>query len=195
MNGNLDISNFLLEVLHDWRGSRDAFPRNVHPQQHWPIPFFGNPATALVATIGVNPSAVEFDEARAWDRVRSTADWKKRLKNYFNQTPPAVDWFDPWRIGLALLDCSYEAGTAAHIDVSYRPTKAMLKNQSSDPKEFRTMVERDVQWFFKLLPLFPECHRADQDRPEMSDSKPATLKERIHIISNEALPQTDEAYG
>jgi DNA invertase Pin-like site-specific DNA recombinase len=27
------------------------------------------------------------------------------------------------------------------------------------------------------------CHRAEQNRPEMSDSKPATLKVGIHIIS------------
>lgn len=74
MNGNLDISNYLNGVLLDWQGSRDAFPKNVHPKQHWPNPFFGNPATALVATVGVNPSSLEFDETRAWVRVRSTAD-------------------------------------------------------------------------------------------------------------------------
>ena len=34
--------------------------------------------------------------------------------------------------------------------------KAMHKNQRTDPKEFRTMVERDVQWLFKLLPLCPK---------------------------------------
>jgi len=27
------------------------------------------------------------------------------------------------------------------------------------------------------------CHRAEQNRPEVSDSKPATLKQGIHIIS------------
>jgi hypothetical protein len=29
----------------------------------------------------------------------------------------------------------------------------------------------------------PNCHRADQNRPEVSDSKPATLKQGIHISS------------
>lgn len=32
----------------------------------------------------------------------------------------------------------------------------MLKNQSTDPEEFRAMAERDVQWLFKLLPLCPK---------------------------------------
>jgi hypothetical protein len=54
-----------------------------------------------------------------------------------------------------LLGTSYEAGTTAHLDVSYRPTKAMLKNKHTDPKEFRRMVKRDVAWFFRLLPLCP----------------------------------------
>ncbi|MFZ0827256.1 MAG: hypothetical protein WAO02_07515 [Verrucomicrobiia bacterium] len=54
-----------------------------------------------------------------------------------------------------MLGLNYEDGTAAHFDVSYRPTKAMLKNKATNPKEFRRMVERDVAWFFRLLPLCP----------------------------------------
>ena len=46
MGENLKISNYLNEVLLDWQGNRDAFPKNVHPKQHWPIPFFGKPTTS-----------------------------------------------------------------------------------------------------------------------------------------------------
>jgi hypothetical protein len=157
MPRDLSISNYLNEVYADWQNSREQFPRNTYPPVHWPIPFFGNPASALVATVGVNPSSMEFEAGRGWPAPTraNRGAWKHRLKSYFNHATLADDWFNPWRIGLALLDCSYEAGTAAHFDVSYRPTKAMLKNQSTDPKEFRTMVERDVQWLFKLLPLCP----------------------------------------
>jgi hypothetical protein len=56
---------------------------------------------------------------------------------------------------LALLGLDYENGSAAHFDVSYRPTKAMLKNKTTNAREFRRMVERDVAWFFRLLPLCP----------------------------------------
>jgi len=157
MDKNPEISNFLNEVFEDWRFSHDKFPKNVIHGEYWPIPFFGNPVTARVATIGVNPSSEEFKPLRRWPKITKAnrGAWKRRLKTYFNHELAADDWFDPWTIGLALLDCSFEEGTAAHFDVSYRPTIAMLANQGTDPKEFYEMAERDVQWIFKLLPLCP----------------------------------------
>jgi hypothetical protein len=155
MKDNLAISKYLSEVLHDWRESRDAFRENTCLGPHWPIPFFGNPATAFVATVGVNPSSGEFRTNRDWKTVKNSADWKRRLKNYFNQLIPPHEWFAPWRAGLALLGLEYENGSAAHFDVSYHPTKAMLKNQTTNAKEFRRMAERDVAWFFRLLLLCP----------------------------------------
>ncbi len=153
MPDKLAISKHLSEVLQDWRESRVAFPANSNPGSHWPIPFFGNPATAIVATVGVNPSSGEFRPNRNWNAVQNGADWKRRLKNYFSQSTPPHEWFAPWRVGLALLGLDYENGSAAHFDVSYRPTKAMLKNRTTNAREFRRMVERDVAWFFRLLPL------------------------------------------
>lgn len=152
------ISDYLNSVYEHWDHSRGDFPHNTFPPAHWPVPFFGNPATAVVATVGVNPSSEEFAAKRKWPAasLKNRGTWKTRLKDYFHNAIPPDDWFEPWSLGLALLDCSYEAGTAAHFDVSFRPTKAMLKNASTDPKEFRTMVERDVQWLFKLLPLCPK---------------------------------------
>lgn len=149
------ISKYLTDVHLDWHDSKDAFPKNIYPKRHWPIPFFGNPANALVATVGVNPSSGEFAPNRNWAHVVTTNDWKLRLKNYFSMGTPAHSWFGPWREGLGLLSLSYEAATAAHFDVSYRPTKAMVRNLDTDPREFRHMVERDVAWLFRLLPLCP----------------------------------------
>jgi hypothetical protein len=39
------------------------------------------------------------------------------------------------------------------------------------------VINRDVE-------TLVGCHRADENRPEVSDSKPATLKLGIHIISS-----------
>lgn len=153
MPEDLIISNYLNDVFQDWQDSRDAFPENIIDGHYWPVPFFGNPATALVATIGVNPSSGEFVPGRHWDEVLTQKDWKLRLKNYFKPPIGPHKWFDPWTAGLALLDCSYKEGTAAHFDVSYRPTKAMLRNKTTDHREFRHMVERDVAWLFRLLHL------------------------------------------
>jgi hypothetical protein len=155
MSDTLAISDYLTEVYEDWQDSRQDFPKNVYLKNYWPIPFFGNPATALVATVGVNPSSQEFDASRRWPVVMKAnrGAWKRRLKSYFNHATPADDWFDPWTFGLAMLGVSYVEGTAAHLDVSYRPTKAMLKNPMTDRVEFRRMVERDAAWFFRLLLL------------------------------------------
>lgn len=156
MRLNLAISDYLADVHQDWQESSDAFPNNIYLKQYWPIPFFGNPATALVATVGVNPSSGEFASKRNWADVGSLKDWKLRLKNYFNQTTRPHKWFEAWRTGLASLDCSHKYGTAVHLDISFRPTKAMLKNPTTDRREFRHMVERDVAWLFRLLPLCPK---------------------------------------
>ncbi|MFO1487348.1 MAG: hypothetical protein U1F65_02615 [Verrucomicrobiota bacterium] len=151
-----EIGSFLEAVRADWEASRNDFPSNTYPAEQWPIPFFGNPQTALVATIGVNPSSNEFSPERGWRYVRETGAWRKKLEGYFNGDVPPDDWFDPWRAGLNLLGLSYKEGTAAHFDVSFRSTKAMLRNPSTDRREFRQMVERDVSWLFRLLPLCPK---------------------------------------
>lgn len=156
MSDSLAISHYLSEICRDWQASRDEFPKNTIRGPAWPIPFFGNPATAVVATVGVNPSSGEFAPDRRWAGVDTPGKWKRRLRDYFKNEVPAHDWFDPWRIGLELLGVSYEAGTAAHLDVSYRPTKAMLTNPQTDRAEFRRMVEKDAAWFFKLLLLCPK---------------------------------------
>ena len=149
------IANYLTQVHRDWENSRNAFPNNTYPPSQWPIPFFGNPRGARVATVGVNPSSGEFHFSRNWRAVDSVTDWKKRLRDYFKPPPPPHKWFEPWRTGLALLGVSYENGTATHLDVSYRTTTAMLKNPRTDRQEFRRMVEHDAAWFFKLLLLCP----------------------------------------
>jgi hypothetical protein len=147
------ISEHLRDVLRDWRESQQDFPINRIENANWPIPFFGNPAKAVVTTIGVNPASGEFEFSRGWVGVKKVPDWKCRLRDYFNIDVPPHTWFTPWRPGLKILGTSYEEGTAAHFDVSYRTTTAMLTNTATDRTEFGRMVERDVAWLFRLLPI------------------------------------------
>jgi hypothetical protein len=86
-----DISRFLGQVRQDWKTSKDQFHKNIAPESQKPIPFFGNPETAIVATIGVNPSSGEFGPDRDWASVTTTGHWKERLLHYFrHKVPPAT---------------------------------------------------------------------------------------------------------
>lgn len=150
------ISAYLDDVLQDWQNSRNLFPKNAIKGDHWPIPFFGNPIKAKIATIAVNPSSTEFRKVRCWADVRTDQQWKERLWRYFKHSISPHPWFAPQEQRLAEEFRSYRQGSALHLDVSYRPTIAMLKNPATDRREFIQMVERDVVWLFKLLPLCPK---------------------------------------
>jgi len=150
------ISQYLDEILKDWRGSRSLFLRNDIKSDYWPIPFFGNPIKAKIATIAVNPSSTEFRKVRCWAEVRTDQQWKERLWRYFKHSISPHPWFDPQEQRLAEEFRSYRQGSAFHLDISYRPTIAMLRNPATDRREFVQMIERDVVWMFKLLPLCPK---------------------------------------
>src|SRR5262249_35151043 len=114
----------------------------------WPIPFFGDIRTARVLTLGVNPSPTEFSRSR-WVDVTNDSQWAHRLLNYFNlPSIPWHEWFLPWETSLRLLGCSYEARTAAYLDLSPRATDIM----SQAPRAgFCNMVAGDIHWFFESL--------------------------------------------
>lgn len=143
-------------MLQDWLSSQSSFPKIAVKGDYWPIPFFGNPIKAKVATIAVNPSSTEFRKARQWTELKTPEQWKELLHDYFNHTIPPHLWFKRQDARLAMDFRSYRLGSAFHLDVSYRPTIAMLRNPATDRREFVAMVERDVVWLFKLLPLCPK---------------------------------------
>lgn len=117
----------------------------------YPIPFFGDVCTAKVLTIGVNPSAEEF-VGRQWPLELNPTALTRRLLSYFEgDNVPHHRWFRPWEESLAMLNLNLSYGCgAAHLDLSPRATKSMA---AADPGMFREMVNQDVDWFFKLLPL------------------------------------------
>jgi hypothetical protein len=113
-----------------------------------PIPFFGDVMAARVLTVGVNPSAGEFD-GRAWPESLSIQELEKRLRGYFICAQKPHKWFETWSDALNLIGSSYLDG-AAHLDLSSRATISMgnVRNQVL----FENMVESDSRYFFELLP-------------------------------------------
>lgn len=115
-----------------------------------PMPFFGNPITAEFVTLGVNPSATEFNGGRWPTSGVSTARLQERLINYFTDAVvPAHRWFDGYENCLGVLGRSYREDTV-HVDLSPRATKAM---GSADRHLFVRMVAGDLTTFIETLKL------------------------------------------
>ena len=86
-------------------------------------PFFGDLASAQVATIGVNPSWTEYQSVR-WSGVQGPTQVANCLTSYF--TAPPAQWhnfFQRWEMSLNQLGRSFTRD-AVHIDLSPRPTIA-----------------------------------------------------------------------
>ncbi|MDP9179265.1 MAG: hypothetical protein M3O61_16435, partial [Gemmatimonadota bacterium] len=130
--------------------------RPAHVTQ--PIPFFGPISDAAVVTVGVNPSAGEFDRDRLWpvEAMRGT-DLAKRLTEYF-RSKRHHPWFEGWMGGLAKAGVDSTSGYA-HLDLSSRATFSFGKftrGASADAqskKLFLEMVECDLPHFSNFLDL------------------------------------------
>ena len=122
----------------------------------FPIPFFGKLSSARIITIGLNPSFDEFDRERCWPEKIDEKSLNFRLRNYFAvKSPPPHPFFQPWTEAFKSLNPtpSYEAGTAAHLDISPRATDKPRNNQN-DPKwtnSFLEMLALDAPLFFESL--------------------------------------------
>ena len=115
-----------------------------------PIPYFGNPSTAVIATIGVNPSETEFELGRWCEPIRGADDLDSILIGYFtNATVPPHSWFKGWTNCLSILGHAYERDSC-HLDLSPRATKSMGRQ---DPALFMDMVFSDLALFFSALKL------------------------------------------
>lgn len=118
----------------------------------WPIPFFGDFRNAEVLTVGVNPSAGEFEPGR-WDGIRDWSAAEQRLNNYFENEVIRHDWFETWELALKEIRVSYQGGApnrlAAHVDLSPRATRSMAA--VPDKARFLQMVESDLSLFARLI--------------------------------------------
>lgn len=114
------------------------------------IPFFGDLSRAAVITVGLNPSATEF-EGRGWPAALADAALTERLMRYFERLPHP--WFAAWEEALALIGASYRLN-AAHIDVSPRATWSA--SSVPDPQLFEGMLTNDLPWMLRLLEAAPQ---------------------------------------
>ncbi|MCX7046257.1 MAG: hypothetical protein NTX50_12320 [Candidatus Sumerlaeota bacterium] len=121
-----------------------------------PIPYFGDINNAEIITIGANPSDKEF-VARGWpvppNIPYTNAALANRLRNYFSQEPgPSPRYFNPWIAGLDTIGAAYRPienrRTAAHLDISPRPTIAMRRCLA---EQFIEMGQNDIRWLFRIL--------------------------------------------
>jgi hypothetical protein len=135
----------------------DLIPPEINPQ---PLLYFGDPLTAEIATIGVNPSAKELTWKRWPTRDLTVEQLDRRLVDYFKENQPFAPhrWFDGYERSanaegpdkaLNVLGRSYRTDTV-HLDLSPRPTKAM---RSVDRTAFLKMVAADLHWFLSALAL------------------------------------------
>jgi len=193
-----ELTHWLGGLAAEIKRTKADYPRNVVPG--CPLPFFGNVFEARVLTVGVNPSGTEFDLSRKWREARTLAKWQERMLSYFRQpTIPAHEWFETWSICLELLGISYADGSAAHLDVSPRPTNAMINNVSTNHEEFRAMVQHDVKWFFELLAKVPQARllliagpipRADGRKQQLADFvREHSQKHGCQWIAGKPLPR------
>jgi hypothetical protein len=193
-----ELTDWLRGLAAEIKRTKPHYPTNVVPG--CPIPFFGNIFEALVLTVGVNPSSTEFDSSRKWREAGTLPKWQERMLNYFRQRViPSHEWFETWSICLEFLAISYASGTAAHLDVSPRPTNAMIRNAKTNQQEFRAMVQHDIKWFFELLAEVPQARllliagpipRADGTKQQLADFiREHSQKHGCQWISSKPLPR------
>jgi hypothetical protein len=125
-----------------------------------PICCFGDPATAVVVTVGANPSVGELENG-SWPRqpMAHTA-LAERCRGYFsgNGATSHHKFFKPWKQGLECLGVSYESGGAVHVDLSPRATRYISDLKPGFENElFLEMVQQDLWMFFATLDL---CSKA-----------------------------------
>jgi hypothetical protein len=121
-----------------------------------PIACFGQLTSAVVITVGLNPSATEFKSDRLWSPVLGHVALTERCRDYFSAKAPCRShaWFKPWSDGLTSIGVSYEDGSAVHLDLSPRATRSVSSlNTSADQGLFLEMVERDLWVFFATMQL------------------------------------------
>ncbi|MGO9535880.1 MAG: hypothetical protein ACLPYM_02060 [Limisphaerales bacterium] len=126
-----------------------------------PIPFFGSPESALVVTIGLNPSNAEFAPHRGWPDSIADLALETRLRDYFSPNSRPHPFFNAWTETFKHLSpcVSYAAGSVAHLDLSPRATDFPSKHQRDNDwlDQFLGLVVEDVRFFFDAL---KKCKKA-----------------------------------
>lgn len=155
----INYRHWLSEINESNSKYRSLF---VEEKPYPPIFFFGDLEGAVVATVGVNPSAREFSIHRKWDRrYGELSHLLDRCRNYFHKPAgvPSHPWFQVWEDFLAEVGVSYcTLPRAVHLDFSPRATRSMssLQRESEQLTDlFLDLVENDLKYFIEQLRACP----------------------------------------
>lgn len=157
MSNQIDYRRWLSEINKSNSKYKTLF---VEGRAYPPIFFFGDPEGAVVATVGVNPSAGEFSKYRKWGPEYSELSrLLERCRNYFEKPAgvPPHPWFKPWKKFLNKIGGSYQTSPrAVHLDFSPRATRSMSSLQKeSEQLLFIDLVENDLKYFIGQLQAYP----------------------------------------
>lgn len=137
-------------------------PRNMEViEGSLPVTSFGNPFTASVATVSLNPSWLEFlNRKGAWleapnHRLESLHTLKKnatneltdedlvkavdKCNNYFDGNPYKA-WFNQLNVINKVFEADYYTGSACHLDLVQWATRTVQKNLGD---KWKPLVEAD----------------------------------------------------
>jgi len=141
--------------------------------------FFGDLFSASVATVGLNPSKLEYlDKSgnelsgpdrrfetlvslEAIDRAGLSDDQCRRailrMQNYFNPESPSYSWFRSLDRLTQAMGYGYEHGEVAHLDLSQEATDpTWTKLRRERPSDFAILQTVDLpflQWQIQAFPL------------------------------------------
>ncbi|HML01873.1 MAG TPA: hypothetical protein VK487_00705 [Candidatus Bathyarchaeia archaeon] len=157
MSNQINYERWLSEINESNSNYEPLFAeREANP----PIFFFGDPERATAATVGVNPSATEF-ENRRWPEECELNYLLERCRNYFGKPmgAPTHQWFQTWELFLEEMGISYHNSPGAiHLDFSPRATRSMSSLQR-EPEQiqnlFLDLIENDLRYFVGQIRAYP----------------------------------------
>lgn len=138
-----------------------------------PVVAFGNPMTAKVATIGINPSSREFLDAKgnllsednrrladfAYLGIKSHSEIDRSVarrvldesNSYFQRAESVYQWFEPLqKYVLDPVKASFRESTAAHLDLVQWST-APVWGAIKDAKARELLIQDDIRFLGEML--------------------------------------------
>lgn len=152
----------------------EPYPQNSHiVKNSTPVIAFGNPLTARVATVGINPSSAEFlkngkilpigqKRLEDFDSLGITSanqlnqDLAEKIlaaSNSYFQNNPYMQWFGDFEENvLRNLSSSYLTGDACHLDLIQWPTDPVW-GSIKDKTIKSSLLKNDLEFLSYLLAL------------------------------------------
>jgi len=157
MSNQIDYRHWRSEINKSNSKYKQLF---VKGRAYPPIFFFGDPEGAVMATVGINPSAGEFSKHRKWGPEYGELNrLLERCRNYFDKPAgiPPHPWFWAWENFLDEIGVSYQTSPrAVHLDFSPRATRSTRSMQKeSEQLLFLALMKNDLKYFIGQLRAYP----------------------------------------